>query len=177
MPGQRWEERAVSSSGAILRSSYTVLSPLHSDKGAAQTKSWSVAFLRKGNCCIPGDFFPSRGIKHSLISPLLQSLPCSSSSFHRPFSNSSPRPAVEMAVGQGRRREKATSSLGTRSTNCPRSHSCSSASGRGVRGQAALASSAELSALILLTSTCAGDHQTPHTHGTRMLQFSFHSLH
>lgn len=119
-----WEEQAVSSPRAILSSRepvtpfsahFTAIRELPQPSYGETSPS-----SRKGNCCFPGlrgDFFPSEAY-HSLISPLLQSLPCSSS-FSLPLSSQLPPdnfpsgPAAEMAVGQGRRKEKAIGLCGT----------------------------------------------------------------
>lgn len=102
-----------------------------------------------GNCWFSGlrdDCFPCEA-KHSLISPSLRSLPSSSSfslppSSQLPPGNSPPGAGVEtVRVGQGRRKEKATSPHSTKKHRLsPGSHGLSAASARGQQPPPALLS-------------------------------------
>lgn len=180
-----WEEQAVSSSGAILRSQepVTPFPACFTEIRELPQPSYGgvLPSLGKGNCHFPGlrgDFFSSEA-QHSLISHFLQSLPCSSS-FSLPPSAQLPLGKFPQVLLQrrwwdrGGEKKKPPVRAAREAATVPKEPRPGR---RFSRRPGSTPSSAQLSALLLLTSVYAGDHQQPQARGTRTLQLFFCSSH
>lgn len=164
-----WEEQAVSSSGGILRSRepVTPFPACFTEIRELPQLSYGgvLPSLGKGNCHLPGlrgDFFSSEA-QHSLISHFLQSLPCSSSFSLPPSAQLPPGKFPQVLLqrwwDRGGEKQKPPVRVAREAATVPKEPR----PGRRFSGRpGSTPSSAQLSALLLLTSVYAGDHQQPH---------------